>query len=42
MFLGCLYHSIISGYNVTVMLRANEASVFFNQSYLKREYTEKL
>ena len=39
MFLGCLYYSIISGYNVTVMLRANEASVFFNQSYLKKEYT---
>ena len=39
MFLGCLYYSIISGYNVTIMLRANEASVFFNQSYLKKEYT---
>ena len=39
MFLGCLYYSIISGYNVTIMLRANETSVFFNQSYLKKEYT---
>ena len=39
MFLGCLYYSIISGYNVTIMLWANETSVFFNQSYLKKEYT---
>ena len=38
MFLGCLYYSIISGYNVTMMLQANEASVFFNQSYLNKEY----
>ena len=39
MSLGCLYYSIISAYNVTIMLRANEASVSFNQSYLKKEYT---
>ena len=36
-----LYYSIISGNNVTIMLRANEDSVFFNQSYLKKEYTLK-
>ena len=41
MFLGCLYYSLIWGYNYTIMLRANEASVFFNQSYLKKEYTQK-
>ena len=39
MFLGCPFYSIILSYNVTGMLRANEASVFFDESYLKKEYT---
>ena len=29
MFVGCFYYPKISGFNVTIMLRANEASVFF-------------
>ena len=41
MFLGCSHYSIILSYNVTGILRANEASVFFDKSYLKKEYTSK-
>ena len=29
MFVGCFYYPKISGFNVIIMLRANEASVFF-------------